>query len=217
MLNQSCFDQARAAALSVLKARLSTGEIANQAILDLNPAGGPVWQSGAQRITIQRGRWWPDGPPDNMQWRSFIPTINSSQSTGRIPRRRLAGKQSGRAPVHGGKCALCGIEQTVDFNILNPLGRFEGTRSVGAYSTAGNVSDQVCVAPFAVPACALLDQQGLYEKRTACVTERFFTESDRYRSRAGMPSGENPVPGAFWTPRFGGSAALEARPSMTCR
>ncbi len=49
-----------------------------------------------------------------------------------------------------------------------------------SYAVAGKVSDEVCIAPFAIPVCALLNNSGEYDAESSCTRERLFTESNRY-------------------------------------
>ncbi len=97
------------------------------------------------------------------------------------------------------------IRVSVELPHLTPLFRFFGSARPGrrgeAIASANGFPDgaefETNVAPFAIPACALVDGNGDFNPTTTCLLDRYFVQADRY---CGGKSDCNVVLGSFWSP-----------------
>lgn len=135
------------------------------------------------KIIVHRGRWWPrngNGATTypNEELNTFFHTNRSFEDFDLTHRRGVTWQET--------------FPQLPDFFAANaiyveaivPLGSGRGRSRLSlrarSYAVAGKVTDEVCVAPFAVPVCALINNDGEYDKDNSCLYERMFTESNRY-------------------------------------
>ncbi len=155
----------------------------------LDPEGGPVWDTGSLRVTVERGRYLPDAGFQSFEdtWQARNPGIPAHVAANairvRIERRSLA-------------------------ILLSPYGRREYSLAAAATAVKGE-TEPVCVAPFALPVCALLsegvDDDGKptaeFDSGAICSADRIFTRADRF-----CPAGTDPshcpdiLPEFFWYP-----------------
>lgn len=173
--------------------------------LDLRgPNGINKWNFGDVTLEIARGRWWPEGPPEELSVRMDRVVKNFE------PFDKLSAEDPDWQAEHPG------VPNFLAANAV--LVRIERLNTPGIFSFGGKVQEldfesnsvalgarfeqsDVCAAPFAIPACSLL-QGGEFDPMLTCDLDRYFTQSDRY---CGTDSKGNPlecdvVPGAFWEP-----------------
>jgi hypothetical protein len=197
---EACFGDALAVATDSLEGHLPDA-LGLGSTIDFPVADGPVWDVTGIKVTIQRGRWWPDGVPTNIA--PYIVTHSNGNfepldlldTTGGTWQEGFPG-----VPQHiVANAVYVKIEYTYEHKILNIFGTATTQMVQETYAAAGQMKNaSVCVAPFAIPVCALLNESGEFDKDVNCRYERYFTGTDRY-----CPPGDpdcDILPGSTWTP-----------------
>lgn len=186
--SQTCWRNARLVALAALSEHTIRGSLNHSSRVDFSGQESnetPRWDFGAIRVTVERGRWHPeDGEFESME----EPTADDWQ---------LA--HPGIPNFIGANAVRVMIERpavSMFFNPFRGLSDLSYEMVVEAVA-AGGRQDDVCVAPFAIPVCSLVNESGDFDASMSCHFDRYITEADRY-----CPSGEDcdVVPGAFWNP-----------------
>jgi hypothetical protein len=169
--------------------------------LTLAAGSGPEWTVSDLKVTIQRGRWWPDGVPSNLS--AYITThLNGNFEPIDWIDTSVSDWQSTfpGIPAHVVANALyVKIEYKYKHKILNIYSPVSSNIVQETYAAAGQLKGaNVCAAPFALHVCSLLNQTGEYDKDVNCRFERHFTNANRY-----CPSDDpdcEVLPGTLWTP-----------------
>lgn len=174
--SEYCFDTAREDAMFVLSNHEVFNNIgAERKVFDngYDPDPNGIWDMRNRdgnnlRITIQRGRWIdPDGD-GTFEFQSFEGSWGDNNP--HLSKGILANA------VH------VKVER---FGINSVFGSFFGNPSSGAIEAEATAQkgrgDQQCVAPFAIPLCALTDNvSGSLRADLLCKHDLMFTASDRY-------------------------------------
>ncbi len=71
---------------------------------------------------------------------------------------------------------LIGLTSVVGF----PIGGSDTAKINGRAIARSGPNLPVAIAPFAIPACALISEEGKFEQEEICYGDRLFTQSDRY-------------------------------------
>jgi len=158
---RECFERVRETAVETLKSNLSSSELNNLSASDLDEAGHPrrQWQTEHFTIEIDRGRWKP------------LEGFESVEGDWQL---RHPG-----APAHS---LLYAVRMRVTSRI-NPIFKLIAPTqlSIEARATAiASPVEQRCVAPFALPLCALIDGNGDFDQSKLAHADRFFTSVDRF-------------------------------------
>lgn len=167
---RACYEDAlRVAALSFQQHDLGSdvSDLTAQSFED-----GPVWSGENFRITIQRGRWWED--------ETFRPADTLDDDSYFQPFDLLDGSEPtlGAPPYLAANAVRVVVEQPEkSFLFLRSKDTYQV--SAESYAIGGNIMT-VRVAPFAIPACALLEPDGEFYKDWACGIDRYFTATTRY-------------------------------------
>jgi hypothetical protein len=186
--SKACWRNAREVALETLESHVLRGSILTKAKVDFTGLENQLstrWEFDGIRVTVQRGRWWPDRSefesmesPDATQWQANHPGIPN---------------------IIGANAVRVTISRPSVLMFLNPFSSAGETGySVFAEAiAAGGKQEDVCIAPFAYPMCSLINEDGDFDATTSCQFDRFLTESKRYCP----PNTDcDVVPGAFWNP-----------------
>ena len=154
----------------------------------LNMEEGPEWELGGYVLAIERGRITPISGFESLtdEWQETYPGIPRTLAANAV-RVRIDAKQP---TLLAG--SFLGAEQGV---------------SVVSTAASGSI-DKVCVAPFAVSACALLNDVGEMEQANLCRSDRIFRKVNEYSHCYQVPAGDGTfieecsnVPPAFpWYP-----------------
>ena len=208
--SQECYDAARQRAVDVLGRFPIHGRAGGTETFLLNSADGPKWTDPNEyEITILRGAWWADGAPGG----STFPTLPGENrfimlesEDGTPPASSIAAA----APAYLSANAVY-VKITLK-NYHDPLSILSSggvELSADSIAVGGNDHQTVQIAPFAVPACAIVDPNGAYNPSTICDRDFFFARRDRY-----CPANDqncNVTPGMFGTVRrdFTGMMAIE--------
>lgn len=209
---RACYQDALEAVVKTLNKHSVHGSIGTGATtFNLSTAlgAGPQWTQGNLRITVQRGRWWPNGMPEDSS--TFFETFD-----------RLSGSSW--------QSAHPGVPQFVASNAvrvqieasqykMGVFGPDVGEYELMAESIAiGGEIEQVKVAPFALHVCALLDQKGEFSARANCTYDRFFTRADRYCVDENDDDDCGVIPDTQWYwRRMAGCEATVIDPDWMCR
>lgn len=199
--SKACWDDAKSAAIEILKQHVLHGMIDDSIDLNLDPAGGPAWQVGTLRVFIERGRLLPGTGFESFEgaWQGLNPGI----------------------PAHVAANAVrVKVERLALRMLLSPFGSHQYMAEGEAVATKGK-TDPVCVAPFALPVCSIvseaIDSQGNptseFNASALCTADRVFTRTDRY-----APTGinNNILPEFFWYPTNNvGPALIAALPTYS--
>lgn len=184
----ACWADAKAAAINVLKGHLVHGRLGDSAAIDLDPDGGPVWEDARKnwRVTVERGRWLPGG-----RFASLELPKGSPQSV--VPLRLAA------------NAVRVEIERPKQTFIAYPYGAAGGSAAdyeLDARTTALKGKAEVgCVAPFALPVCALV-HDGEFQTDALDGADRLFMRTSRFCDAAspGSPACKRLVPEFFYSP-----------------
>lgn len=118
------------------------------------------------KVRIERGLWMPAKPNAPATFTSFEGEWQTNNPG--IP--RYAAANAVRVSLERPKTRIFG----------SPFGGVP-EYSVSATSIAlRGPMESVCVAPFAIPVCALLDKDGEFQREDICQGDRLFTRVDRY-------------------------------------
>ena len=161
-----CWERVREVALEALRVNAKLDNTVEFSASDQNPDGSAQteWDSSGYRIKLERGMWLPQG--------SFVSLEGDWQ-------RNNPGK-----PV-------VALQNAVRIQVSRSILPFiniglEGMLQASASSTAlAQAVEEACVAPLAIPACALYDQNGELDQNQICLTDRIFTASNRYCPNGG--------------------------------
>jgi hypothetical protein len=145
---------------------VSAREVATEILGDhsalSSPGEGQTLTDGAQNFnfTVEIGRWYPSRGFESMEgtWQDLNPGVPLDLSANAV--RVTATRPQVRPPL------------------LRYLGFSFGV-SASSVALAGP-ANTVPVAPFAIPACALLDTDGVFRADKICGGDRIFTEAARY-------------------------------------
>jgi hypothetical protein len=189
---RTCYQDARSVALDVLEKHAIHGRLGGATRISLDHTAGPVWEDPSQnvKVTIYRGRWWPNGAPDavtTLPDTKFEPFDQEGTD--------WQASHLGTPDFMAANAVYVRVERP---NVDTFMSAASRTYSVSWATTAvAGALDSVCVAPFAIPVCALLDESGEYHPEISCHRDRLFTATDRY-----CPPGTdcNIVPGFMWAP-----------------
>jgi hypothetical protein len=154
-------------------------------------------------VTVQRGRWWPDGVPLAL---SGAVTTHPNGMFEPFDLIQGVGAPSWQAAHQGqpehlvANAIYIEIRHVFHFPVLKMMASLSTILEERVYAfDRGIADDRVCAAPFAVPVCALLDTGGEFVNGSECRHERYFTALDRYCDGGGDPTC-NRLPGTLWTP-----------------
>lgn len=181
----ACWEDAKAAALNTLRRYAVHGRLGDAAGIDLDPDGGPVWEDRTSnwRIAIERGRWLPGG--------RFVSLEAEPSHSGSAEPLRMAANAV-RVSVKRPKVPYLAV----------PAWLAGESYSVESRATAVKGSPEAaCVAPFALPVCALV-HNGEFSQNGQTVADRFFTRANRYcdGEDAETAGCRAIVPESFYTP-----------------
>ena len=159
--SKECWETARQVAIDALKLNAQLGDEVEFSATEIDPSGATKthWQSAGYTIDIMRGQWLPQ--------EGFISLENTWQS-------RNPGKPR---PV---------IQNAVRVEIQREILPLIHFGISGALVSSGKTTalaqrvQSVCAAPFAIPACALVDETGEISEQQACLSDRLFTAVNRY-------------------------------------
>ncbi len=180
--------------------------------IDITFPGGPTWENAEQtlRVTIQRGRWWPNSiiPPANVHLASDIPNFEPfDRHTGITWQNEYPG-----IPEFLAANAVRVTIERKEIGFLLSLFSGDTYSKIGDSVAIGGLQGITEVAPFAIPACALLDQNGNYHRRRNCSQDRHFTRADRYCTDPADNDDCNVLPGAQYNIRMIGECEGTLRP-----
>ena len=174
--SRECLDRVRATAITTLQANLRSRELDGISPTELDQAGflRHQWQTEHFTIDIERGRWKPLEGFESIEgdWQLRHPGT-PSHSVLYAVRIRVASRIN---PI---------------FKLLAP-----DLLSIEANATAiASPVEQRWVAPFALPLCSLLDENGDFDQAKLAHADRFFSSIDRF----GATSTNNVVPDFDWS------------------
>ena len=159
--SKTCWESARRVAIETLRANAKLGSEVQFAATDMAPNGSALthWESAGYSIDIERGQYLPKI--------GFTSMEDSWQS-------RNPGKP---VPL---------VQNAVRIEISRSIIPFFNLDSTEMLSASGRTTalaqkvERVCAAPFAIPACALLNDNGEVDKKQLCLADRVFTATNRY-------------------------------------
>ncbi|GEM_PF-7134497 len=158
--SKECFNKSRITALRYIERELTGSE----GSLD-EAQNSTEWETEGVKIKIERGRWIDSFEVLEHEWQELNPGTPNFMVYNALK---------------------ISLERE---SILSFLPSFlYGALSVSSesISVAKPPSKGECSAPFAIPLCSMLDQDGGFDQKMICRADRLFTESNRY-----CPPGEN--------------------------
>lgn len=200
---ETCWQDAQAAAINTLRNHIVHGNLGDPATPDLDPRQGPVWTDSASnwRVSIERGRWLPGG--------QFI-TLEQPHSA-------LA---AGAVPLAVAANAVrVGVERPGLSFIATPAWLGGRDHGVNAWATAVKGTPEAgCVAPFAIPVCALYHDEVFAEGDSMTSGDRLFMRTSRFcdTSIPGDPACRRILPEFFYEPSKDPAAAGVIVEAPTC-
>ncbi len=205
----ACYEDAVGLAVAMLTEKGAEGIIkGNSDMVDGDQEF--TWTNGVATITIHRGRWWPNHPEVNLPYdgpTAFFHDNGVFEDFDRKVYSDSAGEDitwQQRYPQLPDFLVSNAIYVKAEVNYKNSFFNIfnisDSTLITEAYAVAGNSEKEVCIAPFAIPVCALLNNEGKYDKDNSCLYERHFTESNRYceKNADGDLEECNTVPGSIY-------------------
>lgn len=189
--SKACYQDSQEAALRTL-ASYEFLEAENlQTRFDGQPSNRTLYDSGKFRVTVERGRWWPRGLPSTANTDAVFESFD-----------RLEGVPW--SDEHPGIPVFLAANAVRVSVLRKQVGRFFGLSGSSSYellgtavATGGDV-DRIMAAPFALPACALLDPRGEFSARANCTYRRYFARADRYCSAANDNDDCGVLPNMDW-------------------
>ena len=208
--NSGCYDAASQRAVDVLSRYSIHRRDGNTAPIVLDASAGPHWEDANEyEVEVVRGAWWPNGAPASAYYKT-LPNENRfillDSEDGSPPPNNTFG-----ANVPNFVAANAVYVKITLKNYRDPLAFASPSGleiSADAIAVSGNVQS-IRIAPFAVPACAIVDEDGAYHPESICQRDFFFARRDRYCA-ADDPNC-NVTPGMFGTltNEFSGMMARE--------
>ncbi|MFN8389408.1 MAG: hypothetical protein U0136_03875 [Bdellovibrionota bacterium] len=221
------------AAITALQAQLTNG-----ISYISSPSGNTEWTIDGVRIRVQRGRYWNRGytgqadcvvgSADGLLANSLIPPSPQFTNVSATlvepkfePFDRFDGVNWQTCDTTKGTpnfLAANAVRVTIDVpnfkSSLHWTGLPVATLFVDTVSARNkNDPDQhkFCGAPFAIPACALVNPTGEYQPSEACQLDRFFTDIHRYCTQSELDNGTcNVLPGSWYGVVTPGACDLNA-------
>lgn len=167
-----CWDGVINTTLEAIKEQADHGPLRNTGYSTPTSTGPATWDAGKLKLTIHRGRWWNDTPPGNV---TLLPGTNFEP----IDTPDWAAAHPNIPPFLAINALYVKVERP-DINLfVNIFGGGQYTKSAESVA-AGNKIGRVCVAPFAVTTCSLVNPRGEYRPENSCRFDRLFTEAKRY-------------------------------------
>lgn len=184
----ACWEDAKDAAINTLKNHLVHGRLGDATQIKLDPANGPLWEDPVNnwKVSIERGRWLPGG------------TFQSLEPT---PAMTL----QGLTPLYlAANAVRVKVERPSLSFIAAPswIGGGEAGYDLNVRTTALKGRPEVsCVAPFAIPVCALVHDRA-FQKGGLASADRFFMRTSRFcdQPTPGSPACKQIVPEFFYQP-----------------
>ena len=162
-----CWQAARAAALSTINNHTLTLGLGAKTGFSLSADGSSnVWNVGQVQLSVDRGRWSPDFGFESLdaQTQSDLPGM----------------------PFHIAANAVqvsVAVQAAVFWDFYQ-IGTY--TLQHTATATARRVHS-VCAAPFALPICALVNQEGALDQANLCTGDRLYAGITQYTSPEYVP------------------------------
>jgi len=183
---EECWNAAPDSAAAALREHVAHGNVGDNIELDISKMSErrdeegkliPVWDGDNLVVRIERGQW-----TKNFGFRSFEASWEEEHPG--VPK----------------TIAMNAIRVTLErpqyTGILNVFGTFSSAVSAESIALA-SANENVRVAPMAIPVCALLNDEGKFDKARLCSADRLFTRSDRFCTDGGNCG---IVPSFPWTP-----------------
>lgn len=194
--SRECFEKALLTAQEIIRQQLGKYDLSD---IDFH-APGPTWEGREFTITIERGRWWPPGgyepPREVLHEKAPFEPLDLS---GELIWEAVLGNQG--IPSHvAANAFFVRIERKDIGSLLSVFGLARYSLDAQSYAVAGGI-EELSVAPFALPICALLNELGEYDPSYQCQFDRSFTAANRYcpLDEDGRVSADcNLVPGAHY-------------------
>ena len=175
---RSCFEDSKNAVVASLKQFYAHGgKSSNSLEVDLvdevfnDELNSPeiFYPEKNLKVSIERG-WWLETDPENN------PDVFAFES--------MEGDWQETYPGIPKYVAANAIRVTTERPVIENIFSIFGKESTGvktiSVATAGPVTEDVPIAPFALPVCALLNDKGDFQTNEVCKGDRIFTASDRY-------------------------------------
>ena len=180
-----CYNEVRSVIQNVLSAH-STHGLSNLDFIEVNTTANPnvpvppLWTNSNIEITIERGWWrkniteddlWPGEDFNEFYFTSVEGDFGDdgwSEARPGVPAHVIA--NAVRVTIRADEVGSL-------FNL--DIGNVSAPVQVVATAISGPV-DAVEVAPFALPVCSILSDQGEFEPGEICYGDRLFTRADRY-------------------------------------
>ncbi len=183
---RACYDDSLEIALNVVKENFSDGLAATN--LTFNNPDELYWKNDDAEVIIRRGRWWNTSTPYTEELDDVFIHQESKHHNFIFEDldRQLDNGESWKS-VHSETPPFLvanAIYVSITYNYQNSFfNLFKISKTpikVRTYALAGDVAEEQCIAPFAIPICNLVSDSGELFKDRACKIERYFTESKRY-------------------------------------
>ncbi len=217
----SCWDFTKKSVVAIIREHQLRYDARWIDTIDLAPGAGPLWQNGVYQVRIYRGRWW---SKKKDSW--LAPSVAGFRVHGKEIRTlaedtrfepfegepgAVGADWNARQGATPNFMASNAVYVRIDLkdtgtlaSLFSRFGFVTQSFSVQAVALAGETAP-TNVAPFAIPLCALLDNNGEFIPEKSCSYDRFFTKAGGFQDS----SGATVVPGFFAT-------ALGTRTDIPC-
>lgn len=164
---RECYQAARDTAAWTISKQIAHGKPDSDPnlVFSYNPAdAGPTWTGGDLEVTIERGRWSPDNGFYSLE--GWDDNTSPNYSPGMV----------GYVTANALKVTIrrTGVTASTSAALYR-------SANVSATATAVNDTPQkICVAPFAIPLCAVINSNGNYDPDKIDNNTRYFTAVSRH-------------------------------------